>query len=248
MEHTRHILFVTEKNTALATFVAVYSLRLHRDASQKYQVHILSIGLTHEQECALQALSEETLTVHVYGVDSQKEETTPQDIAGILTLQLANIFWELSTALYLDAHVIIQKDMKPLFVAREHMDENLAHVAWGQEDVVPRQTKVMLLHLEAMREHQVVAELMACNVAKGDHAGYGRALQTVLGQKNMYFPQGAVAVETADGLLSAQEACICVCTSHVEAQDAGGQNSLWHRYNAKACADFAPMHAVFTAL
>ncbi len=205
----------------------MFSLKEHVCSSIQYHVHILSIGLSHEQECALQALSHENFTVQVYAVDSDKEDTAPQDIAGILTLQLANIFWEIEKALYMDAHGLVQGDIQELF----EVDVTSLYAALPAHG----SSKVLLLHLAHMREHKVVAELMACNVPKGDFDGYGCALSSVLGTQCVYFPEHQVSfAQDAQG--------ICHVFEDIEQCQ---QSDVWQKYAHKAQKEYGVMYAVF---
>ncbi len=229
MTSCHSLIFVAEKNTALATFVAIFSLKEHVCSSASYHVHILTIGLTHEQECALQALSHEGFTVQTYAVDSDKEDADPQDIAGILTLQLANIFWELETALYVDAHALIQADVQDFF----QLDVQSAYAALPEVG----SSKVLFLHLENMRGHKIVAELMACNVSKGDYAGYERALCSVLGEKCIYLSTHHVS-------FASDEQGVCHIYENIQQCK---QSDAWQRYAQKAQQEYAPMYAVFVS-
>ncbi len=245
-----HILLVCEQNTALATFVAIFSLKKHYNPEIMYHVHVLSVGLHAEQEQALQALATERMHVAVYSVDSQKEDTAPQDVVGILSLQLANIFWELEKALYIAVPTIIQSDLQALYA--QDLGTAYAALATHQNttsDAPNLSAHVMLLHLEAMREHKVVGELMACNVAKGDFTGYAKALERVLSPQSLPLPQEHVHIacastNTIDQLPHSvvQLPLPLVCTENNASHAA---KRLWHSYANKAREEYAVQYAVF---
>ncbi len=169
------LLYVVDKSTAFAALVSLFSLKASCNPTQKYHVHILSVALTLEQEEIFKALVEDFLLIDVYSVDSEQGSTHAQDVCGILRLQLANIFWEIDKALYLDAHTLVQQDVQSLFALDMTQHHAALPVFQGQHA-----SHVMLLNFASMRQEKVVAELMACNVAKGDFAGYGQALVQVL--------------------------------------------------------------------
>ncbi len=242
--HTVHILFVCEKKDALATFISIFSLKQSFNSAHMHHVHILSVGLTLEQECALQALAESQLLVSVHSVDSQKEDTTPQDIVGILTLQLANIFWDLDKALYLDPYVLVQQDVHSFFT----LDISSVHAGFicDATDARMHVGKVMLLHLQAMREDNAVAALMACNVPKGDYAGYAKALEKVLGEKSIALPQGYVACLPLAGQVACAQnmasAHFVLCEQEHTQENVA---NMWQDYAAKARTTYAAMYAAF---
>ncbi len=246
LETTLPLILVCEPSRALATFVALYSFVAHHDITKKYHIHILSVGLSAEQENALQAFTQENIVISVYSVDSEKEETTVQDIVGILTLQLANIFWELETALYVDAHVLFQKDVHTLFaLERGTAYATLAFTISATASTCSNKkeithAQVMLLHLHTMRENSVVAELMACNVAKGDYAGYGKALCKVLSQNCLYLPEDFVTpfpiAQESDSLQVEKRSAVYFASHDLATARAAHVQSIhiWQQYAAKA--------------
>ncbi len=249
-----HILFVCEKEHALATFVALFSLKEHAMPDKCYHVHILTIGISFEQECALQALADAHVIIDVHSVDSEKESTSPKDVAGILTLQLANVFWDVDKALYLDAHTLITGDICPLYAldvsvvyaGLVYEIQNIEATALAHQGSVHAHiahSKIMLLHLQHMREEKVVAALMACNVPKGDYVGYSRALQKILGAKSLPLPPEYIQhVQENDRHGAA--ACIVTWTPP-HASQTGKLPNLWYRYADKARKAYADMYAAF---
>ncbi len=249
-EHdTVQILLVCEQNTALATFVAIFSLKKHHHSEKMYHVHVLSVGLNAEQEQALQALATENMQVSVYSVDSEKEDTAPQDVVGILSLQLANIFWELEKALYMAVPTIIQSDLQALYA----QDLGTAYAALAMHNHTAQDTPnlsahVMLLHLEAMREHKVVGELMACNVAKGDFTGYTKALEKVLSPQGLPLAQEHVHIACLDSDTTSEltQDVVQLPLSLLYTEDYASHTArrLWHNYASKAREEHSAQYAV----
>ena len=175
-----HIAFITDENYAMPTTVAITSLKINRDQTTEYMIHILANDISEESESKLLMLDDENFKIKIIPVRVDKEfsRLTKKDgdlhvsPSALIKLRLPNILKNVGKVLYLDGDIIIQDDLLDLYntdipgyyaaVVKDILSErNPNHMKnMGIKHKYYFNSGMMLLNLTKCRKDNMVRQLL----------------------------------------------------------------------------------------
>lgn len=172
------VVFVTDENYALPTGVAITSLKENRNITSRYNVHVLGVNIKPETMNRFCSMSDKHFSVDVKPIEdffdfsSIESNTRHVSRAAIFKFIIPQIFPELPKILYLDADVLVMRDLKSLFFTdideyylaavkdmRAIVEVNINETL-GLERNYYFNSGVMLLNLTKMRNDNIADKLI----------------------------------------------------------------------------------------
>ena len=193
------VAFICDENYALPTTVAITSIKLSRNSTTRYRIHVLGVGLSEDSKKRILAIKANDFDVDIIErslndqqakvVQVRKRVTT----AALLKFELPNIFPDLDKLLYLDSDMLIQQDLSELY--NINLGEAYAGVVadtitlWGDKhkewlhfnEKVYFNSGMMLLNLRKMREDALPQRLLDYRLTGINHFMDQDALNVVFG-------------------------------------------------------------------
>lgn len=118
-----HVAFITDENYSMPTSVAITSLKINRNKSTDYTIHILVNNISDESKSNFLMLQDEKFEIRIIPVtvDEKFSKLTKKDgdlhvsPSAVIKLRLPEILNDVGKVLYLDGDVIIQDDLLNLY-------------------------------------------------------------------------------------------------------------------------------------
>jgi lipopolysaccharide biosynthesis glycosyltransferase len=176
------IVFITDRNYAIATAVACNSIVKNRKKDSKIRIHIMAVDLSEEFKSIILSISQEGVEIFIVDVQNDLEQFAHQhphvSSAALIKFNLPKILKKLKRVLYLDSDVICQSDLSDLF--HIPLDDYYAAVVKDMAATVDEEhhkklghnsyfnSGVMLLNLSKMRKDSISKKLIELK-AKGTY-------------------------------------------------------------------------------
>jgi lipopolysaccharide biosynthesis glycosyltransferase len=176
-----NIVYITDQNYLMPTYVSIFSMRESRDKSIVYFVNIITNGVSESDAYYFNELSTEKFFINVLRVDEDNSKFKIEkngfhvSTSAVLKFKLPDFFMTLDKILYIDGDTLVNKDLLGLYEV--NIDGYFSAVV---EDIKPKlrykqnileklninshrgyfNTGVMLLNLKKMRQDGMVERLL----------------------------------------------------------------------------------------
>ena len=178
--HRVHLAFITDENYVMPTSVALTSLKMNKNETTEYIIHILVNNISDESKSKLLMLNAENFKINLLpvNVDEKFSNLTKKDgdlhvsPSALIKLRLPNILKKIGKVLYLDGDIIIQDDLLDLYntningyyagVVKDIISErNPNHMKnMGIKHKYYFNSGMMLLNLTKCRDDKMVGKLL----------------------------------------------------------------------------------------
>lgn len=172
------LVFITDENYIMPTFVAILSLKMNKKTDTHYDVNIIVENVEQYHIKNLEKLESDDFRITIIKYKNKYKSLKIKNLhvstAAIAKFEIANILKKYDKAIYLDGDVIIQKDLKELFDT--NIQEQYASVVKDMPTTTiynPTQPQrlgishkyyfnsgVMLLNLKKLRDDKISKKLI----------------------------------------------------------------------------------------
>lgn len=201
-----HVAFITDENYSMPTSVAITSLKINRNKTTDYTIHILANNISDESKSNFLLLQEEKFEIRIIPVTADKKfsKLTKKDgdlhvsPSAVIKLRLPEILNRVGKVLYLDGDVIIQDDLLNLYntnisgkyaaVVKDIISErNPRHLKnMGIKNLYYFNSGMMLLNLTRCRKDNMTEKLLDYRENGKNHFMDQDALNSVFNENVKY--------------------------------------------------------------
>ena len=201
-----HIAFITDENYSMPTTIAITSLRLNRNKSKKFYIHIVANNITEYSKNKFLECGEDDFIIDI--IDTELDDIfldifkQDQDLhvspSAILKMHLPTILSSIDKVLYIDGDVLIQKDLIDLYntdisgkyaaVVKDIISErNPNHMRkMSIQNRFYFNSGMMLLNLAKLREDNLESKLIDYRLHKKNHFIDQDAFNAVFNENVVY--------------------------------------------------------------
>lgn len=184
MNNTISVVLITDNAFVMPTCITIVSLLHHKKDETRYEVNVVTPGLSQQNENILKSLANEQCSVTITKADMarfehlHKDENSPSHLAAtkaaLLKFDLPNIFSDKDRILYIDGDIIVRGDVSPLF--QTELGEHYLAAAHDTGKLYSKNQNVlkypgyfnsgvMLLNLKKLREVNATSLLIQAKAA-----------------------------------------------------------------------------------
>lgn len=171
------VVFISDNNYAVNTAVAVTSLKCNRNINVKYEIFLISDGISKEIQNKIHSMEDVNFHINIIEYANSMKGTSPKGVyvstTALAKFFLAEILYDCDKVIYLDGDVIVQNDLENLYnvdiencyaaVVRDVLSEQM------EPSIMKRlhsnlqyyfNSGVMLLNLKKMRDENLSKVLL----------------------------------------------------------------------------------------
>ena len=170
-----NICFLTDNGYAMPTGVAIESLCKNKKKNTKYDIYILAIDISYENEKILESMNSNNISINIIKLKNKYKDFNMKNVsatsAAMYKFQIPDILSSQDKVIYLDGDIIVKSDLSELYsidlgdnyigavldingVLKHHYNMYIKH------NVFYFNSGVMLMNLKKMRKEKISEKLI----------------------------------------------------------------------------------------